>query len=488
MMAADSVWHDGNLSLRDYRDLISTGRFWPLLGNSIGLALATTVVSGIAGIVLGVLFSKTDLPYRPVFLLLFTLPFVLPPYFFALGWTRLLTAAGFKSQVLFGFSGSVLVLASVFLPIVILLTFASCASVDQRLEEAGRLVSAWPRVLRRITIPLSAPGILFSLVLVFLLSIGEFSVPNFLRFQVLPVLSFTEFTASYDFGAATAAALPLAAIAVAGAVLEIAFLRERVFAYRGTAGVLRGNLRRWKWTAFMVVVVLCVVVVIAPLAALLADAFSSSALTEAFQRGRDSLSRSVVYSAIAASVLTAVGFLLGYFMRSRRASGVGLLTLALFAVPGTVLAIGLVRFWNTPYLGFIYATPALLMLGYCAQYAAVAARVVASGLFVIPMSFDEAARLSGASWARRLWRIHIPLAKRVMVCAWLAGFILCIRDVPIALIAAPPGRDVLPGRILTLMANGSPPLIAALCLMMVVAALVPLLILTWLIRPHDVAR
>jgi iron(III) transport system permease protein len=238
----------------------------------------------------------------------------------------------------------------------------------------------------------------------------------------------------------------------------------------------------------MVVVASCAVVVIAPLAALLADAFSSSALTEAFQRGSDSLSRSVVYSAIAASVLTAVGFLSGYFMRSRRASGIGLLTLALFAVPGTVLAIGLVRFWNTPYLGFIYATPALLMLGYCAQYAAVAARVVASGLFAIPMSFDEAARLSGASWARRLWRIHIPLAKRVMVCAWLAGFILCIRDVPIALIAAPPGRDLLPGRILTLMANGSPPLIAALCLMMVVAALVPLLILTWLIRPHDVAR
>src|SRR4030095_9844420 len=44
-------------------------------------------------------------------------------------------------------------------------------------------------------------------------------------------------------------------------------------------------------------------------------------------------------------------------------------------------------------------------------------------------------------------------------------------DVPLALMTAPPGGDPLPARILTLMANGAPPLIASLCLIMTVASL-----------------
>jgi ABC-type spermidine/putrescine transport system permease subunit II len=60
--------------------------------------------------------------------------------------------------------------------------------------------------------------------------------------------------------------------------------------------------------------------------------------------------------------------------------------------------------------------------------------------------------------------------------------------VPIALIAAPPGRDLLPARILTLMANGAPSLIAALCFIMTAACLIPLVVLARLIGRKDIAR
>ena len=39
----ESVWHDGHFSLNHYRELISAARFWPLFGNSVRLALVTTV-------------------------------------------------------------------------------------------------------------------------------------------------------------------------------------------------------------------------------------------------------------------------------------------------------------------------------------------------------------------------------------------------------------------------------------------------------------
>ncbi len=183
-----------------------------------------------------------------------------------------------------------------------------------------------------------------------------------------------------------------------------------------------------------------------------------------------------------------VGFVFGFCMSVRRRPLLNSLTLALFSIPGTVLSIGLIRLWNTPHTWFIYTTPALLMLGYTAQYCAVSTRLSHAGLMGIPASLNEAAQLSGASWVRRVSRISIPLSKRTLICSWLAAYILCLRDVPLALMTAPPGRDLLPARILTLMANGAPPMIASLCVLMTIAALVPLLILAAALRSQSTSR
>src|SRR6266705_2325307 len=256
-IAVESFRHNGHFSLNYYRELIFAARFWPLLGNSIRLALATTAVCGLVGVPAGILFAKSDLPLRSGFMWLLTVPFVLPPYFVALGWAHVVARIGASaSDWLFGFGGCVLVLSSVFLPIIVLLTFASSSNVDRRLEEAARLVSGWPGVLRRVTVPLSAPGIVFSMVLVFLLAMGEFSVPSFLRYSVLPVLSFTQFAASYDFGAATAAAVPLAAIAFLGVLVESAFLRNREYTCRSTGQTLVISLQHWKSPLAAIVAVL----------------------------------------------------------------------------------------------------------------------------------------------------------------------------------------------------------------------------------------
>ena len=487
VMGFESVWRDGHFSLDHYRELISSARFWLLFGNSIQLALATTTVCGLIGVPAGILLAKSDLSLRSGFMWLLTVPLVLPPYFVALGWARVVARIGtIASDWLFGFGGCVLVLSSVFLPITMLLTFASILNVDRRLEEAARLVSGWPGVLRRVTLPLSAPGIAFSLVLVFLFAVGELSVPSFLRYPTLPVLSFTQFAASYNFGAATAAAVPLAAIAFVGVLVESAFLRDRDYTFRSTVQTLFISLRHWKSPLAALMAALCFALVILPSSALFADAFSPAAMHEAMQRAGVSVVRSVMYSAVAATILMALGFLLGHFMRGGRQRVLSALTLALFAIPGTVLSIGLVRLWNTPCTWFIYATPALLILGYTAQYCAVTTRLSLAGLMLIPTSLDEAGRLSGAMWARRLFRISIPLSTRTLLCAWLAAYILCLRDVPIAIMTAPPGGDPLPARILTLMANGAPPMIASLCLIMAIASLIPLVILARVIPSRGI--
>ncbi len=90
------------------------------------------------------------------------------------------------SRWLFGLPGCLWVLVSAFLPVVMILTLVYLHAVNPRLEEAGRLISRWPAILRYITLPMIWPGILFGGILVFLLALGEVGVPMFLRYPVFP--------------------------------------------------------------------------------------------------------------------------------------------------------------------------------------------------------------------------------------------------------------------------------------------------------------
>jgi len=72
-----------------------------------------------------------------------------------------------------------------------------------------------------------------------------------------------------------------------------------------------------------------------------------------------------------------------------------------------------------------------------------------------------------------------PLVRRDLVVAWLVAYIFCLRDTGISMLVYPPGADPLTVRIFTLMANGEPAMIAALCVSLVVISLVPFGIIQW---------
>ena len=221
-MLKETLIADGGFSLNAYRALLtSDGQFALLMGHSLQLSFLTAAISTLIGVPLGVLLGKTDLPLRGAFTFLFTAPLLIPSYVLAVAWFSILGRTGLLGRVLpddwsqeissafFGLFGCTFVLVTAFMPIAMLLTIAFLRTVNPRLENAGRLVSGWPRILLRITLPLIAPAIVFAAVLTFLLSLGEIGVPMYLRFPVYPVETLTQFAAFYDFRAATVAAAPL---------------------------------------------------------------------------------------------------------------------------------------------------------------------------------------------------------------------------------------------------------------------------------------
>jgi len=198
-MLFKSVFIDGHFSLASYEGVLTSARQWTLMKHSMVLSSLVTALTVAVGMPLGILLGKTDLPLRRFFTILFVIPLLIPPYIIAVSWFDLLGNEGLMTllfgaltahattRFLFGLPGCVAVLFSIFLPIPMLLTIIFLRTINPRLEEAGRLVSGWRGVMKGITIPLILPGVLLSAMLVFLLSFGEFSVPNFLRYDVFPV-------------------------------------------------------------------------------------------------------------------------------------------------------------------------------------------------------------------------------------------------------------------------------------------------------------
>jgi iron(III) transport system permease protein len=287
------------------------------------------------GAPLGVLLGKTDLPLRGAFTMFLTLPLLVPPYVVAIAWSAVLGSTGwigrflapamseFLSSAFFGFYGCIGALSTAFMPVVMLLTIAYLGTVNPRLEQAGLLMSRWPSVLWRITLPLIARAILFAAVLVFLLTLGEVGVPTFLRYPVYPVEILTQFAAFYDFSAATAAAIPMLIITVMILVLEIRLLRTSALEL-SAATIGRRNapieLGRWRFPMFGLALVWTLVTVALPLAVLIVQSASLSAFADAFSRASDSILRSVVFAAIGATLLTLLGFFCGYLIHNRCAA------------------------------------------------------------------------------------------------------------------------------------------------------------------------
>ena len=149
----------------------------------------------------------------------------------------------------------------------------------------------------------------------------------------------------------------------------------------------------------------------------------------------------------------------------------------LFAVPSTVVGIGLIGIWNrTGVFGVLYGTPAMLVLAYLALVP-VCALAIGATIRTVPESHEEAAATAGAGWMRTMAQIVLPQVRSGLLAAWVVAFVLAFGEVGTSILVAPPGESTLPIRVYTLIANAPPGDAAALAVVQTVVILCPLALL-----------
>jgi iron(III) transport system permease protein len=352
-------------------------------------------------------------------------------------------------------------------------------AVDSSQEEAARVVAPLWRVVTGILLPAVKPAVVLGALLVFVLTISELGVPMFLRVDVFPAAVFARLGGvDYAPGEAFGLVLPLLPLVLALALIERRFVGRQAFAVLGLWGGSRTPLPLGRWRSILSVAAWLVALAgVCPILALAWRAARGASMSTVLDWARAAPVNSLVVSAVAASVVVLTGAIAGHALARGHPVGRALdaVSALAFITPAAVLGVGLIGLWNRPWTGGVYGSLGILVIGLVARYGVVGTRACAVAFSQVPSTLEDAASAVGAGYARRMWRIVIPSARRGVGFAWLATFIFCLRDLETSVLYYPPGREPLTVRIFTLEANGPEPIVAGLaCLQVVITAVVML--------------
>lgn len=494
MFGVSLIGPDGGLSFENYSRLLMERRQHQLLASSALLGAGASALATLIGAPLGLLLARSDVRGKDWWRLALAVPLVVPPYVLALAWTWLTGAAGLSAEWTYSLTGATVILGVSFYPLAMLAMEAAARRVDARLEEAALLVAAPRRVAMRITLPLVAPAVAAAALVVFVLAVSEFGVPGLLRINVFTTEVFTAFAALYDFGAATALSMPLLIVTLLAAITAAMIIGEsRLTSRQGSRTGLRLTLGGWRPLAEVALLLVLLLCVLLPLLVLALEAGSLKRIASALGDSGGAVLNSIVLSSAGATLAVALAILPGYArarMKSSRGGNLAdLLFIALFAVPGTVVGVGLIGLWNRPGMaGMVYTSPLIILIAYLARFAPVAALMIGVGVRQIPVSFEEAAAVAGAGWWRSFTRIILPNLKTSLAAAWAVAFVFAFGELAATILVAPPGESTLPVRIYTLIANTPAGNVAALALTQAMIALLPLALFALFIRQREVTR
>lgn len=461
-----------------------------LLYNTALLGTGTALLATAIGVPLGIALARVPLPRKPLVRLALAAPVALPPYVVGLAWVSLgssrglvavLTGRDLLSEWTYSLPAAVMVLSLVFYPLSMLATEAAMRRIDGRLEEAALIVAPPRRVLGRITLPLAAPSIFAAALVIFVLAVSEFGVPGLLRVRVYTTEVFTAFAALYDFTRAVLLAVPLLVLCVVVAAMAAALLGDRLVSTRRGTGTRPALFAAWRGPASTVALTVIFMALALPLAILVREAARAPSVRAVLAGSGEAIANSLVLSAIGATAVVAVAAWLGHARaraRGRFGHVADALFIVAFAVPSTIVGVGLIGLWNRPGpLGAMYGTDAMFLLGYLGRFVPVAALILAASTRAVPVSHEEAAAVGGAGWLRTLWRIVLPQIRLGVGAAWVIVFILAFGELGVSILVAPPGEETLPIRIYTIIANAPPSHVATLALLQAVVIFTPLAVL-----------
>jgi iron(III) transport system permease protein len=482
-------------SLAHWRAVWASPRTGPLLANSARIALGATLLALLLGLPAGWLVARASFPGRGVFGALLAGPLLIPPFFLAMAVAAdprapfsvgsLLARAGLSGSTL-QVGTSIACFGLLYHPLVALVAGRAMAAVPAGLVEAARLSGGRAAAFGAVVLPAVLPSTLAAALLVFVLALSDFAVPDilgvFLGPQAVPVHTFAtevflQWTKNANVGRAVATGAPFLALTLAALVLALVLARRGPAAWRGGAHrarprvVLRGGARLAAWAFAAALVGLALA---APLAIVGSWGFSPARVPDTFAEtprlGEDTarwLRVGVAAAAIAVAVSVPIARWALRGGRVARATAVALAALPL-ATPAMVLSVGTLLLWS----GVAFAQEGVLRPALCLAGRFLPWTLAATWLALreTDPGLEDAARVAGAGPVARATRVWGPLAAPGVAVAFLLALVLALRELDALVLLEP---AVLPVRIYDKVHFGRTAQVADLSMALLGAVLIP---------------
>jgi len=504
--------------------LAPADNIWPhllrtVLPGSVARTLMLAAGAGTLAFAVGTstawLITMYRFPGREILDRLLVLPLAVPTYIVAYCYVELLDYAGpvqTQMRTLFGWQhasdywfpqvrslgGAIFIFAAVLYPYVYLTARASFAQQSVCVLEVARTLGRSPfGAFLEVALPLARPAIAAGVALVVMECLNDLGAVQYLGVETMSASIYATWLQRSNLGGAA----QLSAVML---VLVIALLTAERRARGGarihhTTGRYRAipfqDLEGWKGAAALLLSALPFVAgFVVPLVVIAQNAATHSA--GAIEGGfLSAAANSLMLAGCAAAAAVAIALLLAYARRvaangftlpAVRLAGLG------YALPGTVLAIGLL----IPLAGIDNSIDAFLRanlgissglllsgslfaitLAYVIRFLAVALGQIEAGLDRVSPRLDAAARTLGESALSTLWRVHLPLLLAPLGAAALLVFVDCLKELPATLLLRPFNFETLATHVYGLASIEQLEQAALGALTIVLAGLVPVLLL-----------
>ncbi len=418
-----------------------------LLLNTIGLVIATSLLSAVIGVTAAWLVERTDLPGRKAWGVLAAAPLAVPAFIASYAWVSL-------SNGLQDFGGALLVVTCAYSPLVYLPVAAALRGLDPALEESARSLGLSPTAsFFRVVLPQLRPALYGGMLLVALDVLTEFGAFSLLRFRTFTTELYAEYRLGLDGPESSALALVLIALCVLCLVGELKVQGGARYARVGggtrriAAPVRLGWMKAPALGAFAAMVLATLGVPIGMVVYWLLH--HASAATSPVAPTVASVSAATLASvsygvagAIAALVLAAP---LGY-LATRYPSRLSLVLerVAYLAqgVPGIVVALALISL-TVQLVRPLYQSAELLVLAYAILFLPFALVCVRAVLAQIPRGLEETARSLGLNWFEVGRRVLAPMAGPGLGAGAAMVFVFVVTELTATLLLAPIGTRTL---------------------------------------------
>ena len=443
--------------------------------NSLGVGIGSVFVALVIGGFLAFISARTNVYLRRFLYMVGLIPMFLPSYVGALAWSILAAPnAGLLNVVLrdwglepfidvYNIAGLIFVLGIYYAPYAFLLIHSSFSLMNPDLEEAASVHGApISKVLRKVTFPLATPAILGSAILIFTLTVENFPVSQIIGsaagLDTLPTYIWRLMNSTPSRGnEAAAVAIALVITVLIATLVQRRILAKRSFTTVSGKGVKprKISLGKWRLPALIGGLVYFLVSAVLPLLALLVVALHDSPYISTFTNWLDpgvwtfdaftkqltsrttqqATANSVIVGIATAIAGTLLAFIVAYVVNRTKLpgrSGLEYISMLPLAVPAIVLGLGLMWTWLLLPIP-IYGTLIVMIVAFTAAQMPQGFRGIAGSILQVDKDLEDSAVMHGASRAKAVARITLPLMRVGITSTFLLLLMLAMRELTVPL-------------------------------------------------------